>query len=362
MKKKLTAIGLVCAMLVSLAACSSTAPAAQAESAPSGGAAAETQETEKTDASGEVYDIAFVPKEEADQWFKHMEEGELRYGELSGQHAYEAGPSSLDASLQVQIITDLTAQSVDAICVVPIDPEALTEVCNTARAAGIPVIAHEAEEMASADFDIEPIGGLEYGAAMMDKLAEIMDYKGKYACCPGELTSVSHMLWMEGAIARAEEAYPDMVLADAGIFESGDNQERAYERTKELMKSEPDIEGILFSADVGGIGGAIALDDMGLAGKVHVVATGMPSISGQYVTDGLMDAIICWDPAKTAIAMGELAEFILNNGVEAVGTEFHCQYAEGYETITREEDSNTFYGTGVEIWTAEDVEDPDRYF
>lgn len=354
MKKRVFTLLVAVMMLFVAVACQSQPEAPAVEGAQEPAAADKAPETKNT--------IAVVPKEEADQWFKHMaENGVDVYAADTGHNAYNVGPSSLDASLQVQIITDLIAQSVDAICVVPIDPDALTEVCNTARDNGITVIAHEAEEMSSADFDIEPCSGADYGAAMMDALAASMNYEGTYVCCVGQLTTVSHMLWMESAIARAEEKYPNMKLATAGIYESGDNQEKAYESTKELLKSDTEITGILYCADVAGIGGVIAIDEMGLSDKIHVVATGMPSISGQYVESGLMDAICGWDPAKTAYAMCELATFILENGVDAVGTEFNCE-AEGYETITRAEDSNTFYGNAALTWTAENINDADRYF
>ena len=38
---------------------------------------------------------------------------------------YQRGTPEIDATLQAQLVQDLIAQGVDAICVVPVDPESL---------------------------------------------------------------------------------------------------------------------------------------------------------------------------------------------------------------------------------------------
>ena len=57
-----------------------------------------------------------------------MEKGVKQFGEDFGQDAFQIGPTVSDAALQVQIIEDLIAQGVDAICVVPNSTEALEPV------------------------------------------------------------------------------------------------------------------------------------------------------------------------------------------------------------------------------------------
>ena len=70
----------------------------------------------------------------------------------------------------------------------------------------------------------------------MDKLAEQMGYAGKYVTMVSFLTASSHNEWADAAISRQKEKYPDMELIPEEKLESEENQEVAYNRTKEILK------------------------------------------------------------------------------------------------------------------------------
>ena len=53
-----------------------------------------------------------------------MEEGVREFAETTGNNAFQKGPAAYDSAQQIQIIEELIAQDIDAICVVPIDPDA----------------------------------------------------------------------------------------------------------------------------------------------------------------------------------------------------------------------------------------------
>src|SRR5690554_2353835 len=74
------------------------------------------------------YTIATVPKQVGIDWFNYMEDGMKQFGRDYGQDVFMMGPTVSDAALQIQIIEDLVAQNVDAICVVPNSTEALEPV------------------------------------------------------------------------------------------------------------------------------------------------------------------------------------------------------------------------------------------
>ncbi|MGB9553800.1 MAG: substrate-binding domain-containing protein, partial [bacterium] len=74
------------------------------------------------------YKIATVVKLDGIAWFERMREGVKKFAQDTGHEAFLVGPPKADAALQVQIIEDLIAQGVDAICVVPFSPEAVEPV------------------------------------------------------------------------------------------------------------------------------------------------------------------------------------------------------------------------------------------
>lgn len=60
---------------------------------------------------------------------------------------------------------------------IPIAPEALEPVLKKARENGIIVIAHEGSTLTNIDYDVEAFTEKDYGAYMMDLLAEQRDTK-----------------------------------------------------------------------------------------------------------------------------------------------------------------------------------------
>ena len=141
-------------------------------------------------------------------WFNRMEEGVQQFADESGVNAVLVGPAEADAAQQIPIIEDLIAQNVDGLCVIPMDPAQLDPVLGQAMDAGITVVTHEAPSQINMDYDIEAFDNFAFGAGLMDRLAEEMGEEGEYAVFVGSLGSETHNAWVDGAIARQEEAYP----------------------------------------------------------------------------------------------------------------------------------------------------------
>ena len=72
------------------------------------------------------YEIVVVPKDASNPWFVRMETGVNEYAEAHPEDTiYQKGTPEIDATLQYQLVMDLVAQGVDAICVVPVDLDIL---------------------------------------------------------------------------------------------------------------------------------------------------------------------------------------------------------------------------------------------
>ncbi|MCL5282905.1 MAG: autoinducer 2 ABC transporter substrate-binding protein, partial [Planctomycetes bacterium] len=242
------------------------------------------------------YTIATIVKLDGIAWFERMRAGVKKFGDETGNKCFLLGPPQADAALQVQIIEDVIAQGVDAICVVPFSVEALEPVLRKARNQGIVVVSHEASNQVNADAIIEAFDNFAYGAHLMDHLARHMGEQGQYAVFVGSLTSKSHNEWIDGAIARQKEKYPKMELVTERI-EEYDNQNTAYEKTKELLKAYPELRGIQGSASTTAAGAGLAVEEKGLQNKVAVIGTGLVSQCRQYLASDSTKLISLWDPA-----------------------------------------------------------------
>jgi simple sugar transport system substrate-binding protein len=310
------------------------------------------------------YTIATVVKLTGIAWFDRMETG---VGWVSEDYpmvtAFQQGPAQADAALQVQVIEDLLAQGVDALCVIPFQPETVEPVLERAREEGVVVITHESSGQQNIDFDIEAFDNAGYGIHLMDALAERMNEEGEYAVFVGSLTSQTHNEWVDAAIEHQIATYPNMVLV-GDKNESFDDPTVAYERMQELLIAYPNLRGVQGSASTDVVGVGQAVEEAGLQDQIVVVGTSLPSISRDLINTGAIDLISFWDPALAGYACNMLAIQQLEGTLPAEVYDGELPEAGfGYENLTGYEeltlDGRVFYGAAWVDVTAENVDDWD---
>lgn len=263
------------------------------------------------DAGEESYTIATINKMDGIPWFTRTEMGVSEFAaEHSNVTTFIKAPADVDAALQSQMIEDVIAQKVDAICVTPFQSEPLEPVLKKAMEKGIVVVSHEAAEQENVDFDIEPFNNQDFGEHLMEELATRMGGEGEYVLFLASLTSKTHNEWTDAAIAYQKENYPKMTMV-GDLVETYDDSQKAYDRMKELLVKYPDLKGAQGSAatDIVGIGQAV--EEAGLQDKISVVGVSLPSMVGELLETGAVDLASCWDPALSGKAMNVIALRIL---------------------------------------------------
>ena len=307
-------------------------------------------------AFAEGWEIVVVPKDASNPWFVRMEVGVDEYAAAHPENTiYQRGTPEIDATLQAQLVQDLIAQDVDAICVVPVDPESLEPVLEQARAAGVVVIAHEGASLVNVDYDIEAFNNAAYGAFIMENLAQAMGGEGVYTTMVAHVTNASHNEWADGGVAYAAENYPNMtLLEEEPRVESEDNGDVAYNVAKELFNKYPDLKGIMGTSSFDAPGVARAIEELGLTGKVFTSGTGMPADNAELLKSGAVQSLTLWDPALAGQAMIALAEKLLAG--EEITTPLDLG-VEGYTALEFREGSETVLeGEGWMVITAENVD------
>jgi simple sugar transport system substrate-binding protein len=293
--------------------------------------------------------IAFVPKVTNQPWFQRMETGVKNWSKDNGVNVIWKGPTENDPAAQVQIITDLVAQGVDILCVVPLDPKSCEPILKKAMDQGIIVVVHEASSQENCNYDVEAFKAHEYGAFIMDNLAKEMGETGKYITMVGAVTMDSHMEWADGGVARQKEKYPNMQLIQGdGRVESQANAEVAYQVAKEMIKKHPDLKGIMGTSSFDAMGCARAIKELGLVGKVFTAGSGIPSENAELLKEGTLKAVTLWDPRDSAYAMLNLTKLIyegkpIGTGVDLGVDGYHKMVlsgkvleGQGWITITKD--------------------------
>ena len=276
--------------------------------------------------------IAFVPKVIGQAWWDYVGEGVAAWAEENADVAevIYKGPAEVDAAAQVQIMTDLVNQGIDVLCFSANDPNACEEICKKAMDEGIIVISTESASMTNIDYDVEAFNDAGLGAFLMDELAKMMGEEGEYITMVGSMTMESHNNWADAAVARAQEAYPNMTLVEDARVSSESDSEVAYNLTKQMIQKYPNLKGILGTSSFDAPGAARAIDELGLTGQVFAISVAMPSETRDYLKSGVLTAVGLWDPAVTAKCMLNLAVDMLAGEEIAEG---HDLGMPGYESV-----------------------------
>lgn len=305
----------------------------------------------KASADPADYQIVMIAKQ-SDSWFDDMETGIEQLKKDIGLNVSMQYPETNDANGQIAIMENLIAQGIDAVCVVPNDPEALLNTIERARKAGIVVVTHEAPSIAdNVDLDIEAFVNEDFGKLFGKNIAEAMKGKGCYAGIVGKQTMDTHMEWYRAAVDYIKVNYPQMICVTDVPLEDGNSETGAYDVTKDLLRQYPDIGGIIECSAYGN-GVCRALTEQRLGKKVKVVSLAIPSESKEYLKNGTMASILAWRPADAGYATCYAAYLLASGQTVENGTDLKTT---GYETIQLKD--GIAYGNAPLEYTVKDIED-----
>jgi len=304
----------------------------------------------ETQAAGEMK-IVSIPKLVGVAWFDRMVSGGERWVAENGGSFNQTGPSTADAALQLQALEDAITEKADVIHIVPNSTETLEIAMKRAMDEGIVVISHEAPDAKNVTYDIEAFQNSAYGEHFIDALAELINGSGEYAIIVGSIQAETHMEWANAALAYQKEKYPDMSLA-ADFVESNEDHDTAYNKTKELLKTYPNLKGIIGSSVIDPAGAALAVEEAGKVGEVFIVGTSVVDVVASYLESGAISMISLWDTDKTSYAMCEAAKIVKEGGEVKTGDNLG---EGGYESVVVE--GNVIYGTAWVDITVDNMDD-----
>lgn len=302
--------------------------------------------------------FATVVKSIAFNWFLRMGTGVEDFGKDYKVKAFMEGPSQVDSAAQVAMIEDLIAQGVDAIVNVPYGVPENEPAQKKAIDAGIIVIGHEAAtaKEGTLNYDVEAFDNCAYGEEMVKEMATRMGEEGQYMQFVGSLTNASHNEWMDCAKAYAEKNYPNLEFI--AKYESKEDQEVAYNTMKDVLKTYPDVKGVMGAAAGDVVGAGRAIEEAGLQDKTAVVGTSIPSYAGELLKTGAVDLAMAWDPATAGYAANVVAYKLLHGEPITDGMDLGVP---GYEKIKVVKGVNgvmVIYGAA---WIKMDASNMDQY-
>ncbi|MCL5986748.1 MAG: substrate-binding domain-containing protein [Actinobacteria bacterium] len=324
------AVSVSVVFVFSLAGCKPAGTVATETAAPATETAAPASETTTETTGGVItkaskeWVIVDVPKLAPTPYFDRGAQGLKEASEKFGINAYQIGAIDFDSSAQVKIIEDLIAKNVDAILACAIDPNSMVPVLKKAMDSGILTMAYSSPVDESAiTWDVRSLDDKEFGEHIWDTLVQFMGDSGEYAVLTGQIDTPDHTMWFNYGTEYAKVKYPNLKLVTERI-PTDEKLEVAYSKTIDLLKTYPNLKGFIGLGAGNPPGIAKAIREKGLAGKIAVVGTGLPSMSKEYLKDGSLSIASLWDPKGISIVAAYVAMLTLEgqpvtDGMEVPG-------------------------------------------
>ncbi len=280
-----------------------------------GGCKKTEEVAEKEEASAEestkIWEIVDIPKLAPHPYFDRGLVGLKRAAEDFGLNAVQNGSVDADSVAQVGIVNDLIAKEVDAILACALDPNALVPVLKRAMDAGILTMAYSSPvEESAITWDVRSLDDQEYAEHMLDKLVEFMGSdSAEYVILTGQIDTPDHLVWFNYMKDYAADKYPNLKLISDVNIPHEEKAERAYAITLDLVKTYPNLKGVICLGSGGVPGVALAVEEKDL--DLAVVGTGTPEACARGLKNGSLSLASLWDPANISYVTAWVAYMTL---------------------------------------------------
>lgn len=253
---------------------------------------------------------------------KEMEGFKLAIEEL-GHEAILKAPDQPTAEAQIQMIEELISQEVNAIAIVGNDPDALQPALKKAMDKGIKVL--------SLDSGVNPQSRMVHvnqadperiGRVQVQALYDMIGGKGEIAVLSATSQATNQNIWIEWMKKELEDPkYADMKLVKVAYGD--DLRDKSVSETEALLKSFPNLKGIISPTTVGIAAAGKVLTDKGLKGKVQLTGLGLPSEMADYIESGVSQWMYLWNPVDVGYLAGFAADALVSGTITGkVGDKF----------------------------------------
>lgn len=303
------------------------------------------------------YKIVNMPKNLGNPYFDACNKGaQEAAAELGDEVIYQA-PSDADATKQIQMINALiAAQDVDAVMVSANDPDALVPVGEKAIKSGLVVTSYDAavgeggRQVFVNQADAEGIGRIQ-----VQIIGELLNYEGEIAILSAAAGMPNQTAWIEWMHKELEDPkYANMTLVDTVYGDDDDT--KSYQKMQGLMKSYPDLKGVISPTSVGIAAGARAITDAGKIGEIVITGLGTPNQLRTFVENGACPEFALWNPVDLGYLVTYVTHHLLSGEIKGEPGDTFTAGRLGEYTI--DEDGSVLLGTPY-VFNKENINDFD---
>ncbi|HUC92885.1 MAG TPA: rhamnose ABC transporter substrate-binding protein [Paenibacillus sp.] len=327
MKKMLAACLTTVLIVVLLAACGGNNGGGNgAQSSPANAPADNGAKADNGTAAGDAggkKKYAIIFKNTGNPYGEKQMEGFKNAVEELGHEAILKAPDQPTAEAQIQMIEELISQKVDAIAMVANDPDALQPALKKAMDQGIKVLSLDSAVNAKSRMvHVNQADPERIGRVQVQAISEMIGGKGQIAVLSATSQATNQNTWIEWMKKELEDPkYKDIELVKVAYGD--DLRDKSVSETEALLKSYPDLKGIIAPTTVGIAAAGKVLTDKGLKGKVQLTGLGLPSEMAEYIDNGVSQWMYLWNPIDVGYLSGYAADALVNGTITgAAGDKF----------------------------------------
>lgn len=239
--------------------------------------------------------VGLIPKFTSDPYFIAANQGAQEAGKELELTIQYNGPVDANVTAQANIIERMVRSGVDALAVCANDPDALAPALLHAASRGVKVCTWDADVRADArQVFLNQTSFAAVGDAIVDAMVAEAGTTGDFLLLLGSLTATNMIAWSGKIKERLARQYPAMhIKAELDVNE---DIEKAKNVTLNYLRANPGTRGVFAVDGISAIGGAEAIEQLSLRGKVAITGIGVPSSIRPYIKSGTVKAAVLWNP------------------------------------------------------------------
>ena len=239
--------------------------------------------------------IAVIPKGSAHLFWQSVHAGAVAAAREGGVDIVWNGPASeTDYNGQLQIVENMIAQRVDAICLAPIDKTAMVGVVDRAARENIPVVIFDSGVDTQNFVSQVATDNDRAGQMAAERMGKILDGKGKVAVVAVQPGAASTMLREQGFEDAVKKDFPGIQIVDKRYGMADFAKSLAV--TENILTAHPDLDALFASNESSTVGAAQALKSRN--SKVKLVGFDWSPALLDELKSGLIDSLVAQDPFR----------------------------------------------------------------
>ena len=267
--------------------------------------------------------IAVIPKGTTHEFWKSIHAGAVQASqELSAQGQpvtiiWKGPLREDDREQQVQVVEGFLSQGVQGIVLAPLDNVALVRPVEEARRAGVPTVIIDSGLQTDSTVSFVATDNYKGGQMAAERLGVLLNNRGAVLLLRYAEGSASTTERERGFLEQLKAKYPGIRVVSSDQY-AGPTRETAKRASENLLnRFGSGLQGIFTVNESSTIGMLLALQDIGLAGKVRFVGFDASAILLDAIKARQLDGIVVQNPMRMGyLGVKTMADYLRGKPVE----------------------------------------------